>query len=190
MESDSPTHAGTYLALGAAAAALSMLALPRGASVSVIVCALLFVLLRRRPRGSYLAAATAGGVLTLLASHLISSAPEVLLLVLFLLGVLTGVALGLRVTRDALPGFRFFREDFLEFCGFVGLLAAFPAILAAGIRGAADLAGQLAFELAFLGVCVLLPLTALGHGVVAVRSLSRSHAAAPNERMQETQGHR
>jgi hypothetical protein len=103
-----------------------------------------------------------------------------ILTTLVAIGVVGGSVIGWRSPVSARPGFRFLREDFFEFCGFVALLAAFPTVIAVGINGAADWVGRLAFQLAFLGSWALLPMCASAYGIGqltridAVRAFSAS----------------
>jgi hypothetical protein len=182
MDAPSPTHPLAFLTLGAAAAALSRLGLPRGLATSAALAALLFVAIRRDPIRQHLGAAMLGAAVVVLSTRLFHLGVTGLLTTLVVLGVVGGAVIGWRGPAAARPGFRFLREDFFEFCGFVGVLAAFPAVLAFGVNGAADWVGRLAFELAFLGSWVLFPMSASAYGVGRLgrhRRGSPSPAIAP-----------
>jgi hypothetical protein len=165
MDAPTPTNPLAFLTLGAAAAALSRLGLPQGLALSAALATALFVAIRREPVRQHLGAAVTGALVVVLSARLAHTGVAGLLMTLAALGVVGGAAIGWRSPAPARPGFRFLREDFFEFCGFVGVLAAFPAVLAFGINGAADWVGRLAFELAFLGAWVLLPMSASAWGV-------------------------
>jgi hypothetical protein len=165
-----------FLTLGAAAAALSSLGLPQSLAVSAALAAALFVAIRREPVRQHLGAAVVGAAVVVLSVRLVHGGVAGLLMTLAAIGVVGGAVIGWRGPAAARPGFRFLREDFFEFCGFVGVLAAFPAVLAFGVNGAADWVGRLAFELAFVGSWVLLPMSASAYGV---GRLARSRHGSP-----------
>ena len=133
--------------------------------MSAALATALFVSIRREPARQHLGAAIVGAVVVVLSTRLVHAGVAGLLMTLAALGVVGGAVIGWRSPAPAYPGFRFLREDFFEFCGFVGVLAAFPAVLAFGVNGAADWVGRLAFELAFVGSWALLPMCASAYGV-------------------------
>ncbi|HEY4216833.1 MAG TPA: hypothetical protein VGM67_06820 [Gemmatimonadaceae bacterium] len=165
----SATNPLAFVTIGAASAALFGLGLPQHLAVSSAIVTALFVAIRRKPMLQHAGAAVGGAMVTLYVPRLLHLSIWGYFGTLVALGVVTGVVIGWRSAAPARPGFRFLREDFFEFCGFVGVLAAFPAVLAFGINGASDWVGRLAFELAFMGAWVLMPLCATAFGVGAAR---------------------
>jgi hypothetical protein len=171
-------HPFVYSTLGATATVAMLFHAADHLGRGVIVCGLLFALVRYNGRWQYFVASALGAAVTWIVIRFLTGGPEVLLALLFVGGVVLGTVAGFWFAASDLPGFRFFREDFLEFCGSVGLISAFPAIFTIGIGAAADVAGRLAFELAFLGACALAPLLVVSHAIAGVRSLRTKRNAA------------
>jgi len=145
MDADVPSHPMAYAPLGAAVALLPFLGVPIDIAVSAGLTALLYAWLRRAAVVAHLSAMTLGALTVFGLLRLASWNINIVIPALAVLGIVCGIALRVRSRAAAWPGFRFFREDFLEFCALVGLVASFPAVMTFGVVGAADWVGRIAF---------------------------------------------